>query len=94
MSLGDLLHLALGRLGTGKLRTALTALGVIIGVGAVIAMTEIGQGSKVAIQKTIASMGANNLMLQSGAASSGGTGLRSVAISMRSGTTLLSIGRI
>ena len=35
-------------------------------------MTEIGQGSKIAMQKTIASMGANNLLVQSGAATSGG----------------------
>ncbi len=42
------------------MRSALTALGVIIGVGAVIAMTEIGEGSKAAVQKSIASMGANN----------------------------------
>ncbi len=50
----------------------MTTLGVIIGVGAVIAMMEIGEGSKAAMQKTIASMGANMLLLQSGAASSGG----------------------
>ena len=54
------------------MRSALTALGVIIGVGAVIAMMEIGQGSKAAMQKTIASMGANMLMVQSGAATSSG----------------------
>jgi ABC-type antimicrobial peptide transport system permease subunit len=54
------------------MRSALSALGVIIAVGAVIAMTEIGEGSKTAIQKRIASMGANTLMVQSGAASSGG----------------------
>ena len=39
-----------------KMRAALTALGVIIGVGAVIAMSEIGEGSKAALQKTIALM--------------------------------------
>ena len=54
------------------MRSALTALGVIIGVGAVIAMTEIGEGSKAAVQKTIASMGANNLLVLPGAAMSGG----------------------
>ena len=63
---------AISALRRNKMRSALTALGVIIGVAAVIAMTEIGEGSKIAIQKTIASMGANNLLLQSGAASSGG----------------------
>jgi ABC-type antimicrobial peptide transport system permease subunit len=54
------------------LRSALTTLGIIIGVAAVIAMMEIGQGSSSAIQKTIASMGANNLLVQPGTASSGG----------------------
>jgi macrolide transport system ATP-binding/permease protein len=63
---------ALGALRRNKLRSALSALGVIIAVGAVIAMIEIGQGSKAALEKTISSMGANTLMIQSGAASSGG----------------------
>ena len=63
------------------MRSALTALGVIIGVGAVIAMMEIGQGSSATLQKTIASMGANTLLIQSGAATSGG-------VSFGSGTVL------
>ncbi len=54
------------------LRSALTTLGIVIGVGAVIAMMEIGNGSSAAIQKTIASMGANMLMVFPGAAASGG----------------------
>jgi macrolide transport system ATP-binding/permease protein len=66
------LRTALGALWRNKMRSALTTLGVIIGVGAVIAMMEIGEGSKAALQKTIASMGANVLMIRSGAASSGG----------------------
>ena len=66
------LRTAVGALRRNTMRSALTTLGIIIGVGAVIAMIEIGQGSKVAIQRTIASMGANNLLVQSGAASSGG----------------------
>jgi ABC-type lipoprotein export system ATPase subunit/ABC-type antimicrobial peptide transport system permease subunit len=65
------LRTALGALQVNKMRSALTALGVIIGVAAVIAMTEIGQGSKVAIQKTIASMGANNLLVLPGAVLNG-----------------------
>ena len=59
---------ALGALRRNKMRSALTALGVIIGVAAVIAMTEIGDGSTAAVQKTIASMGANNLVILPGAA--------------------------
>ncbi len=66
---------AIKALKRNKMRSALTALGVIIGVGAVIAMMEIGQGSKNALQKTIASMGANTLWVQSGAAASGGVTL-------------------
>ncbi|MCL4501934.1 MAG: ABC transporter permease [Deltaproteobacteria bacterium] len=54
------------------LRAGLTTLGIIIGVAAVIAMMEIGRGSSSAIQQSIASMGANNLMIFPGAASSGG----------------------
>ena len=72
---------AFGALRRNKMRSALSALGVIIAVGAVIAMMEIGQGSKTALQKTIASMGANNLLVLPGAAASGG-------ISWGVGTTL------
>ena len=57
------------------MRAALTALGIIIGVAAVIVMMEIGKGSSAAIQKTIASMGANNLLVHPGAAASGGVSM-------------------
>jgi ABC-type antimicrobial peptide transport system permease subunit len=54
------------------MRATLTTLGIIIGVGAVIAMMEIGAGSSAAIQKSIASMGANNLSVRPGTASTSG----------------------
>src|SRR5271156_5307936 len=54
------------------MRSALTTLGIVIGVAAVIAMTEIGQGSSAAVQKTIQSMGADNLLVMPGTAASGG----------------------
>jgi ABC-type antimicrobial peptide transport system permease subunit len=63
---------ALRALRRNPMRASLTALGIIIGVAAVIAMMEIGSGSAAAIQKTIASMGANNLLVHPGAASSSG----------------------
>ncbi|MHB9074234.1 MAG: ABC transporter permease [Desulfobaccales bacterium] len=63
---------ALNGLRRNVLRAALTTLGIIIGVAAVIAMMEIGRGSSTAIQQTIASMGANILMVHAGTASSGG----------------------
>jgi macrolide transport system ATP-binding/permease protein len=67
-----MLHTALNGLRRNVLRAALTALGIIIGVAAVIAMMEIGRGSSTAIQKSVASMGANNLVIMPGTASSGG----------------------
>src|ERR1700759_4678943 len=54
------------------MRSALTCLGIIIGVAAVIAMMEIGHGSSTAIQKSIASMGANTVLVMPGTAASGG----------------------
>src|SRR3954470_23044225 len=71
---------AVNALRRNVLRSVLTTLGIVIGVGAVIAMMEIGQGSSAAIQKTIASMGANNLLLQPGTASSGGVSFGSGSI--------------
>jgi macrolide transport system ATP-binding/permease protein len=67
-----LLRTSLHGLRRNIMRAALTTLGIIIGVAAVIAMMEIGRGSASAIQRTIASMGANNLMIFPGTAASGG----------------------
>jgi macrolide transport system ATP-binding/permease protein len=67
-----MLRTALNGLRRNYMRAALTALGIIIGVAAVIAMMEIGRGSSTAIQRTIASMGANILLVMPGTASSGG----------------------
>ncbi len=63
---------ALSALRRNIMRAALTTLGIVIGVAAVIAMMEIGRGSASSIQQTIASMGANNLLITPGTASSGG----------------------
>lgn len=71
---------ALRALRRNVLRSALTTLGIVIGVGAVIAMEEIGQGSSSAIQKTIQNMGANSLLVQPGTASSGGVSFGSGSI--------------
>jgi len=66
------LRIALKALGRNKMRSALTMLGIIIGVGAVIAMIAIGSGAKARIQEQIASMGSNLLIVLSGSATSGG----------------------
>ena len=64
-----------GGAATAKMRSGLSALGVVIAVGAVIAMTEIGEGSKATLQKGIASMGANTVMIFSGSTNTGGVNL-------------------
>jgi ABC-type antimicrobial peptide transport system permease subunit len=63
---------ALLALRRNPMRAMLTTLGIVIGVGAVIAMMEIGNGSSSAIKKSIASMGANTILVLPGTAASGG----------------------
>ena len=66
------IQLAIRALARNKLRSALTMLGIIIGVGAVIAMVAIGNGANKQIQDQIASMGSNLLMVGSGSVNRGG----------------------
>lgn len=66
------LRTAMTALRRNLMRAALTTLGIVIGVAAVIAMMEIGKGSSSAIQHTIESMGANTLLVMPGTAASGG----------------------
>src|SRR5262245_42546421 len=54
------------------LRSVLTTLGIVIGIAAVIAMMEVGQGTAKAQERVIQRMGADNFMVQPGAASSSG----------------------
>ncbi len=66
------LRIALRALMVNKMRSALTMLGIIIGVGAVIAMIAVGSGAKKRIADQIASMGSNLLIVLSGSSTSGG----------------------
>jgi putative ABC transport system permease protein len=66
------LRIALRALMVNKMRSALTMLGIIIGVGAVIAMIAVGSGAKKRIAEQIASMGSNMLIILSGSSTSGG----------------------
>jgi ABC-type antimicrobial peptide transport system permease subunit len=72
MTIFKTVKLALKALRRNVGRSALTVLGIVIGIAAVIAMMEIGKGSASSIAKTIASMGANNLLVMPGTAASGG----------------------
>ena len=73
-------RIALNALFANKLRSILTMLGIIIGVGAVIAMVSVGMGVREKVTSSIASLGSNMLIVMPGSQSSGG--VRSAAGSM------------
>jgi len=66
------IQLALTELRRNKMRSMLTMLGVIIGVGAVIAMVSIGQGASSSVQAQIASLGTNMILIFPGSTTQGG----------------------
>ena len=68
----NLFKIAFKAIAANKLRSFLTALGIIIGVASVIAMLAIGQGSKRSIRKQISEMGSNMIMIHPGADMRGG----------------------
>lgn len=72
MNVSNLFKIAIKALGNNKMRCFLTMLGVIIGVGAVIAMLAIGQGSKNSIKAQISEMGSNMIMIFPGGDTRGG----------------------
>ena len=65
-------RMALRALRRNKMRSVLTALGIIIGVGAVIAMVGIGNGAKAQVDAQIASLGKNVIIVWAGNTTSGG----------------------
>jgi putative ABC transport system permease protein len=72
MKISATLRMALRALRRNKLRSTLTALGIIIGVGAVIAMVSIGNGAKSQVESQIASLGQNVVLIFAGNWSSSG----------------------
>ena len=74
ISLSETVRIALNTLMGNKLRSMLTALGVIIGVAAVVALLAIGRGAQAEIAESITVNGANLLTVRSGSLSSGGFG--------------------
>ena len=79
----NLFKIARKAINANKMRSFLTALGIIIGVASVIAMLGIGQGSKRSIKKQIGEMGSNMIMIHPGA-DRGPGGVRQDASSMQS----------
>ena len=72
MRLGATFKIAVRALRRNLLRTVLTMLGIVIGVGAVIAMVSIGNGAKAQVESQIASLGQNVILIFSGSTSRGG----------------------
>jgi putative ABC transport system permease protein len=73
MKIRDLIGLALSRLSTGKLRTALTMLGIIIGVASVVALVSVAQGATAGISRQLESLGTNLLTVSPGFSRTGAT---------------------
>ncbi|HEV7681336.1 MAG TPA: ABC transporter permease [Pyrinomonadaceae bacterium] len=72
MNLSMIIRVAFRALVRNKMRAILTMLGIIIGVGAVIAMVSIGQGAQASVQAQIESIGTNLLFVSAGAQNVGG----------------------
>jgi putative ABC transport system permease protein len=72
MDLLNIIRVAFRALQRNKMRAALTMLGIIIGVSAVVAMVSIGQGAQAAVQAQIDSIGTNLLFVSAGAQNVGG----------------------
>src|SRR5918998_5638582 len=72
MNISMIIRIAFRALMRNKSRAALTMLGIIIGVSAVIAMVSIGQGAQASVQSQIEGMGTNLLFVSAGAQNAGG----------------------
>lgn len=76
MTTRDILEETYFSLTANKVRTALTMLGIIIGIGSVIAMVSIGQGAQTSVESNIQSMGSDLIIVQPGAPRTQGAGVR------------------
>jgi putative ABC transport system permease protein len=77
MSPLESLRIATRALSANKLRSALTVLGIVVGVGAVVCMVSVGAGAQVEVSEKIRTLGANLLLVMPGARNSGGARLES-----------------
>jgi putative ABC transport system permease protein len=83
MKLASLLRIALRALAVNKLRSALTMLGIVIGVGAVIVMIAVGAGAQQRVEEQIRALGSSLLLVTPGSTTAGG-----VRLGFGSGSTL------
>lgn len=88
MSLREIIRFALVGLAANRLRSALTTLGILIGVAAVIILVAVGNGSSVAVQKSLTRLGTNSLTVLSGQRGRFGGGTAGAASTSRRPLTL------
>jgi putative ABC transport system permease protein len=69
----DTIQTALAQLSANKLRTSLTMLGIVIGVGAVIALMAAGQGAQQGVTKEVSGLGSNLIFVEPGVTEQGGS---------------------
>src|SRR6267142_5003549 len=72
MSLLMILRIAARALRQNTMRTALTMLGIVIGVGAVICVVAIGEGASASVERAITNIGANMIWVEAGGVNRGG----------------------
>ena len=81
-------------MGANKLRTFLTMLGMVIGVGAVILMSSIGAGTQAKVKASIASMGSNLFIVLAGSSTSGGVRMGSGGVQTLTATDATAMGEL
>jgi len=81
MSMLNTFRIAFSALNRNKLRTALTTLGMIIGVAAVISMISIGNGARASVEQQISSAGTNLIIVLAGSSNQGGVRMGTGAVS-------------
>jgi putative ABC transport system permease protein len=89
----QLLRVALRALAINKLRSALTMLGIVIGVGAVIVMIAVGAGAQARVEEQIRALGSNLLLVMPGATTAGGVRMGFGSSSTLSEDDVLAINR-
>jgi macrolide transport system ATP-binding/permease protein len=77
-----------------KMRSFLSILGILIGVGAVIAMLALGRGAQVSIEKQLASLGSNLLLVRPGSSKVQGIALQSGSVTRLSPQDVIAIGQV
>jgi putative ABC transport system permease protein len=93
MNIGNILLSAFRALQRNKMRSFLTMLGIIIGVGAVIAMLAIGQGAEYSVQQSISALGTNVLMVFPGSQQQGGVRMGAGTVTTLTEEDALAIGK-